>query len=169
MKIKYMLACIVFALIGWTGQAQNVNLKVAKGKFKPTVESLKQYKTPQWFADAKFGIWSHWGPVSVPGYIGNWNARQMYTQGTREYDYHVKTYGHPSEFGYKDIINLWKAVKFDPDYLMDLYVKAGAKYFISLLGSKEKLQWKLMDDGLAIEPVSVWPSKSAVTFKIKLK
>ena len=70
---------------------------IASGKFKPTWESLRQYRTPDWFRDAKFGIWAHWGPQSAPE-MGDWYARQMYIQG--QYDYHVKTYGHPSKFGY---------------------------------------------------------------------
>jgi alpha-L-fucosidase len=100
------------------------------GPFKPTVESLKQYKCPEWFRDAKFGIWAHWGPQAVP-MQGDWYARHMYAQGSEMYNYHVATYGHPSVFGYKDIIPLWKAEKWDADKLMALYKKAGARYFVS--------------------------------------
>ncbi|MGH2271762.1 alpha-L-fucosidase [Anaerohalosphaeraceae bacterium U12dextr] len=99
--------------------------------FNATWESLQQYQAPEWFRDAKFGIWAHWGPQAVPGQ-GDWYARRMYLQGDGAYNFHVKTYGHPSEFGYKDIIPLWKAEKWDPDYLMSLYKKAGAKYFVSM-------------------------------------
>ncbi len=99
--------------------------------FDATWESLQQYQAPEWFRDAKFGIWAHWGPQAVPGQ-GDWYARRMYLQGDGAYNYHVKTYGHPSEFGYKDIIPLWKAEKWDPDTLMSLYKKAGAKYFVSM-------------------------------------
>jgi alpha-L-fucosidase len=98
-------------------------------KFEANFDSLRNYECPAWFQDAKFGIWSHWGPQSVPMF-GDWYARHMYVQGTSQYNYHLRHYGHPSEFGYKDICALWKAEKFDPDYLMDLYVKAGAKYFV---------------------------------------
>ena len=104
---------------------------IAAGTFAPTVESLRQYQTPEWFRDAKFGIWAHWGPQAVPRQ-GDWYARQMYLQGHPQYEHHLKTYGHPSKFGYKDIIPLWKAEKWDPDALMALYVKAGAKYFVSM-------------------------------------
>ena len=110
---------------------QDHQLKVAPGRFKPTVESLKAYRTPEWFRDAKLGIWSHWGPQAVPR-RGDWYARFMYVPGHPHYDHHVKTYGHPSEFGYKDILPLWKAEKFDPDALMDRYAAAGAKYFVSM-------------------------------------
>lgn len=101
------------------------------GPFTPAVESLKRYQAPDWFRDAKFGIWSHWGPQAVPKQ-GDWYARFLYVPGHPHYDHHVKNYGHPSEFGYKDIIPLWKAEKFDPDALMDKYAAAGAKYFVSM-------------------------------------
>ncbi|HAX96094.1 MAG TPA: alpha-L-fucosidase [Prolixibacteraceae bacterium] len=91
--------------------------------------SLREYKCPKWFRNAKFGIWSHWGPQSVP-MAGDWYARNMYIQGTPQYNYHLRHYGHPSRFGYKDICAMWKAEKFDPDELMELYVKAGARYFV---------------------------------------
>jgi alpha-L-fucosidase len=103
---------------------------IAEGPFKPTWESLKEYRCPDWFRDAKFGIWAHWGPQAVPG-EGDWYARNMYIQGSAQYNYHVEHYGHPSKFGYKDIIPLWKAEKWDPDRLMALYKKAGARYFVS--------------------------------------
>ena len=96
-----------------------------------TPDTLEQYKTPEWFRDAKFGIWSHWGPQSVPR-DGDWYARNMYIPGTEQYNHHLKHYGHPSKTGYKDIIPLWKAEKFDPNALMKLYKAAGAKYFVSM-------------------------------------
>ena len=101
------------------------------GRFQPTVESLMQYKAPDWFRDAKFGIWAHWGPQAVAGQ-GDWYARFMYVPGHPHYDHHLKTYGHPSEKGYKDIIPLWTADKLDTEALMDRYVAAGAKYFVSM-------------------------------------
>ena len=96
--------------------------------FQPTWESLKQYRCPDWFRDAKLGIWAVWGPEAVP-MQGDWYARQMYEEGSPDYKYHVAHYGHPSKFGYKDLIPLWQAEKWDPDRLMALYQKAGAKYF----------------------------------------
>jgi len=103
--------------------------KIKSGPFQPTVDSLKNYICPDWFRDAKFGIWSHWGPQSVPTY-GDWYARHMYTEGHAQYYYHWRKYGHPSNFGYKDIIKLWKAENFDPAGLMNRYVESGAKYFV---------------------------------------
>lgn len=99
-------------------------------KFQGTFESLYQYAAPEWFRDAKFGIWSHWGPQSVPMF-GDWYARNMYIEGSQQYNYHIRHYGHPSEFGYKDICALWKAENFDPDALMAKFHKAGARYFMS--------------------------------------
>ncbi len=104
---------------------------IAPGPFQPTRQSLQNYRYPDWYRDAKFGIWAHWGPQSQPE-MGDWYARQMYIQGHKQNEYHVKTYGHPSKFGYKDVIPTWKAENFDPDYLVGLYKKAGAKYFVSM-------------------------------------
>jgi len=101
------------------------------GPFKPTDESFKQYQYPEWFRDAKFGIWAHWGPQAVPRQ-GDWYARKMYEEGSDDYKYHVAHYGHPSKFGYKNIIPLWKAERWNPKQLMKLYKKVGAKYFVSM-------------------------------------
>ncbi len=104
--------------------------EIESGPFAPTWESLRGFECPEWFRDAKLGIWSHWGPQCVPMY-GDWYARHMYIEGSAQYLHHWRVYGHPSKVGYKDIVPLWKAERFDPDALMDLYVKAGAKYFVA--------------------------------------
>ena len=101
------------------------------GSFRPNWESLKAYRYPDWFRDAKFGIWAHWSPQCVPEQ-GDWYARGMYVQGSSQYDYHVKTYGHPSQFGYKDICHLWHAENWNPEELIRLYAKTGARYFVAL-------------------------------------
>src|ERR1039458_2466441 len=106
-------------------------LTKAATPFEATRESLRQYQVPEWFRDAKFGIWAHWGPQSAAE-DGDWYARNMYMQGSEQYKYHVATYGHPSKFGFKDVIPTWKGYKFDPDHLVSLYKKAGAKYFVSM-------------------------------------
>jgi alpha-L-fucosidase len=111
--------------------AQLAGVEIQKGPFQATRESLKTYRAPEWFRDAKFGIWAHWGPQSAAEY-GDWYARNMYMQGSRQYKYHVERYGHPSKFGFKDIIPTWKGAKFDPEHLMELYKTAGAKYFVSM-------------------------------------
>lgn len=103
-----------------------------EGKFEPNWESLSQYgQAPEWFQDAKFGIWAHWGPQCQPEQ-GDWYARGMYDEGSHQYKWHVENYGHPSEFGFKDVINIWKAEKWDPERLMALYKKVGAQYFFTL-------------------------------------
>ena len=106
--------------------------KMKEGPYAPTWESLSQYgEAPDWFRNVKFGIWAHWGPQCQPEQ-GDWYAREMYMEGNRKYRWHVENYGHPSEFGFKDVINLWKADKWEPDKLMNLYYRAGARYFFTL-------------------------------------
>jgi alpha-L-fucosidase len=105
---------------------------IAPGPFGPNWDSLTaNYKCPEWFRDAKLGIWAHWGPQCVPG-EGDWYARSMYLQGHKQYDAHVAAYGHPSEFGFMEIDNLWKAERWNPDELLQLFVEAGARYFVAM-------------------------------------
>jgi alpha-L-fucosidase len=106
--------------------------RIAAGPFQPTWESLAgQYRYPAWFRDAKFGIWAHWSAQCVPEQ-GDWYARRIYQQGDAHNLYHVKTYGHPTKFGFMEINNLWKAERWEPEKLMALYKRAGAKYFFAL-------------------------------------
>jgi alpha-L-fucosidase len=117
------------AVAGATGLPASHAAPVA---FKPTWDSLVDgYSTPDWFRDAKFGIWAHWSAQCVPE-MGDWYARSMYLQGNWHYDHHVKTYGHPTKVGFMEMQNRWKAENWDPEALMDLYARAGAKYFVSL-------------------------------------
>lgn len=103
-----------------------------EGPFLPTWESLaNQYQTPEWFRDAKFGIWAHWGPQCEPEQ-GDWYARNMYMEGSEQYKHHLKEYGPQSKVGFKDIIHRWKAEDFDPDKLVGFYKENGAKYFMAL-------------------------------------
>jgi alpha-L-fucosidase len=104
---------------------------VASGKFQPTWQSLKQYQTPQWFRDAKFGIWAHWGPQCQPE-DGDWYARGMYQTGSAQHRFHTNHYGSPLDFGFKDVIREWHAENWDPEKLMELYKRAGAQYFFAL-------------------------------------
>ena len=108
----------------------SLETKIVAGPFEPTFESLRSHECPAWFRDAKLGIWSHWGAQSVPMY-GDWYAGNMYIEGSDQYRYHLRHYGHPSQFGYKDLVQLWKAERFHPEELMSLYVDAGAKYFVA--------------------------------------
>jgi len=127
------MVCVLLAGALWAaneGQTK-LNLPIAPGPFKPQFESFTQYQCPEWFRDAKLGMWAHWGPQAVP-MMGDWYAKHMYVQGHRQYEHHLQTYGHSTTHGYKDIIPLWKAEKWDPDRLMALYKKAGARYFVSM-------------------------------------
>lgn len=99
--------------------------------FNPTWDSLASYKVPDWFRDAKFGMWAHWGPQCQPE-RGDWYAREMYMEGSDKYKFHLEKYGHPSKFGFKDVINEWKAEKWDPEAIVSLYKKTGARYFMAL-------------------------------------
>ncbi len=104
---------------------------IAKGPFDGTRESLKAYKIPEWFRDAKFGMWAHWGPQSAAE-DGDWYARNIYIQDSPQYKFHVDHYGHPSKAGFRAVIPTWRASDFDPGYLVSMYRKAGAKYFVSM-------------------------------------
>ncbi len=140
--MKKILATIM--LMSCCASYAQDSLPMDEGKFIPTDSSLEQYEYPEWFVDAKFGIWAVWGPMSVPRQ-GDWYARNMYIQDVfdnktkkmtgvpnPDYTYHLEHYGHPSKVGFKDIIPLWKAENFDADKLMKIYKKAGAKYFATI-------------------------------------
>lgn len=126
-----------------------LNEPIAAGPFKPTWESLQNYQTPEWYRNAKFGMWAHWGPQCQPE-AGDWYARGMYQEGSWQYKIHLQKYGHPSKFGFKDVINVWKAEHWDPEELVSLYKSAGAQYFMALANhhdnfdlfdSKYQKQW----------------------------
>jgi len=112
------------------GMISDGDFSIREGNFLPSYESLRKFECPEWFKDAKFGIWSHWGPQSVPMF-GDWYGYNMYMEGSPQYLYHQRVYGHQSQFGYKDVIKLWKAENFDPAALAETYAKAGAKFIVS--------------------------------------
>lgn len=144
--------------------------------FTSDIESFRNYRYPDWFRDAKFGIWAHWGPQAVPRQ-GDWYARKMYESDirnrqtneptgkpSREYLYHVEHYGHPSKFGYKDIIPLWKAERWNPEQLMALYKKVGARYFVSMATHHDNFflwdskihRWNSVQMGPMKDVVGLW-------------
>ena len=132
--------CLIWLLSGVvvTIMAQRYQVPVADdsetmqvGQYEPTWQSLMTHETPEWFRNAKFGIWAHWGPQCVEG-SGDWMARQMYMEGTPKYKYHVEHYGHPSEVGFKDILPLFKAERWEPEKLVERYKRCGAQYFFVL-------------------------------------
>jgi alpha-L-fucosidase len=139
-------------------------LSITPGPFTNTRASLQAYTTPDWFADAKFGIWAHWGPQSAIG-DGDWYARLMYIEGSDQYEYHRKRFGPQSKTGYKDLIPLFTADRWDPEHLMDLYQRAGAKYFFSmgvhhdgydLWNSKYQPRWNSVTSGPRKDVVGIW-------------
>ncbi len=103
---------------------------IQNGPFEDNWESLQKYEVPRWYRDAKFGIFIHWGVFSVPAFGNEWYPRNMYRKGKPEYEHHIKTYGAQKEFGYQDLIPLFKAEKFDAEKWMDLFKKAGARYVV---------------------------------------
>ena len=100
------------------------------GAFRPDWESLRAYEPPEWYKDAKFGIFIHWGVYSVPAFGSEWYPRDMLRPGSEEYKHHVDTYGAPDKFGYKDFIPMFKAEHFDPAAWARLFKEAGAKYVV---------------------------------------
>ncbi|MDQ2666904.1 MAG: alpha-L-fucosidase, partial [Gemmatimonadota bacterium] len=110
----------------------------AAADFQPSFASLSQYQTPDWFRDAKFGMWAHWGPQCVPEQ-GDWYARRMYQEGDRDYVAHVARYGHPSRSGFKDVIHQWRAEEWRPDDLVALYKQTGARYFMALANHHDNM------------------------------
>jgi alpha-L-fucosidase len=101
-----------------------------QGQFRPDWESLQKYEVPEWYKDAKFGIFIHWGVYSVPAFGNEWYPRNMYVEGSPEYKHHVATYGQQDKFGYKDFIPNFKADHFDPAAWAELFRKSGAKYVV---------------------------------------
>ncbi|HET7733481.1 MAG TPA: alpha-L-fucosidase, partial [Paludibacter sp.] len=113
--------------------------KMATGSFQPTWESLSQFnEAPEWYQNAKFGIWAHWGPQCQPEQ-GDWYARFMYFSGTTQFNWHASNYGNQSTFGFKDVINTWKAQSWNPDSLVHLYKNAGAEYFFAMANHHDNL------------------------------
>jgi alpha-L-fucosidase len=138
-------------------------LPVDPGPYQPTETSLKQYRYPDWFRDAKFGIWAHWGPQAVPRH-GDWYARELYEEGSSDYKDHLERYGHPGRYGYKDIIPLWRAERWDAEKLMALYKKTGAKYFVSMGSHHDNFflwnsgihRWNAVNMGPHKDVVGIW-------------
>ena len=130
------LSFAILATSGFTSESAPTvcfaNEAVGGDRFKPTWESLAKHETPEWFRDAKFGIYTHWGPVTVgaedgPGGV-QWYGRNMYIPNSPTFKYHRKRFGDQHQFGYKDIVPLFKAEKFDADGWAELFAASGAKF-----------------------------------------
>jgi len=133
------------------------------GKFVPTWESLKQYgEAPEWYQDAKFGIWAHWGPQCQPEQ-GDWFARFMYFAGSQR-NWFTSAYGSATNLGFKEVINSWKAESWQPDSIVKLYKNAGAKYFFALGNHHDNLdlwdskyqQWNTVNVGPKKDIIDGW-------------
>jgi len=138
MKFVKLLVLPLAVLLSSTSckqkETENKGEAQETAKYTADWESLKQHETPEWFLDAKFGIYCHWGPYSVPEFESEWYAHWMYVNKDNPeardgkasifYDHHVKTYGPLNEFGYKDFIPMFKAENFDPAAWADLFQKA---------------------------------------------
>lgn len=109
---------------------KHIEQTIEKGPYQDNWESLTSFQIPSWFQKAKFGIFIHWGLFSVPAFNNEWYSRNMYVQGSPEFEHHIKTYGHHNEFGYKDFIPLFQAEKFNADSWVSLFKEAGAKYIV---------------------------------------
>ena len=101
-----------------------------EGPFQPDWQSLANYQAPDWYRDAKFGIFIHWGLYSVPAYGNEWYPREMYLEGSSINKHHVATYGLLTQFGYKDFIPMFKAEHFDPQAWAKLFKDSGARYVV---------------------------------------
>ncbi len=138
------LLTVTFFIACHNNQKSLDNVSSSFSEYEENWESLKKYQVPEWFRDAKFGIFIHWGVYSVPAFGSEWYPRLMYMDSavwnaefelqrkgpSAVYTHHVQTYGHPGEFGYKDFIPLFKAENFNADAWLDIFVKAGAKYIV---------------------------------------
>lgn len=132
MKKHFPKPTILILFSAWMISCQSPTEKndssVPADHYKATWASVKTHETPDWFRDAKFGIYFHWGPYSVPAHKTEWYSHYMYVKDHPINKYHVETYGPLSEFGYKDFIPMFTASKFDAEQWVDLFVRAGAKF-----------------------------------------
>lgn len=129
MNKRSLLTALVAASMA--ANAQKGNVPVGTGQFTTAWESLDAWECPEWFKDAKFGIWAHWGP-QCQAEAGDWYARFMYYEGSGQNQWHYEHFGDPDVFGFKDVCNAWKAQNWNPDALVELYKSVGARYFMAL-------------------------------------
>ncbi len=122
---------LLLTAITISANVQKADVALKTGPFGNEWESLSAWECPEWFKDAKFGIWAHWGP-QCQAEAGDWYARFMYYEGSGAYNWHVSHFGNPKNFGLKELCNAWKADKWDPQELVSLYKSVGARYFMVL-------------------------------------
>lgn len=103
---------------------------IQNGKYQDNWDSLSNYQVPDWYQKLKFGLFLHWGLYSVPAFSNEWYSRNMYIQGSSEFEHHRNVYGEHKNFGYKDFIPLFRAEQFDPAVWAELFLQTGAQYVI---------------------------------------
>jgi alpha-L-fucosidase len=139
-------------------------LPIAVGPYPADWKGLSQiYTVPDWWRESKFGAWSHWDPQSMPEQ-GDWYARWMYVEGSPHYKHHLGHFGHPSEYGYKDICHNWEIDQWNPNELMDLYVEMGARYFMAMGVHHDNFDcydskyqpWNSVNVGPKVDIVGAW-------------
>ncbi|SOD91490.1 alpha-L-fucosidase [Streptomyces sp. Ag109_G2-15] len=113
-----------------TDVLNTVDQTLGEGPFGASWESLSRYQVPDWYRDAKFGIFIHWGPYCVPAFGNEWYPRNMYIPGSPEYEHHREVYGPQDKVGYKDLIPKLTGENFDPDAWAALFREAGAQYVV---------------------------------------
>jgi alpha-L-fucosidase len=173
LKTSALVAGAGLAAAPWLSRALGAGVSsgggpyaIAPGPFEPTWESLEQhYQLPDWYRNAKFGIWMHWGPQCQPG-DGDWYAKYMYDQERPQYQFHLKKYGHPSKFGFKDVIHEWQAEKWEPAALVERFKGAGAKFLVSMANHHDNFDnfnskyqpWNSVKVGPKKDIVGTWAS-----------
>ena len=171
MNCKYFWMVVVLVLTAVETAAQDsVNiwnlppLSIEQGRYTADWHNLsRQYNTPEWWREAKFGAWSHWDPQSMAE-DGDWYSRGMYMEGHPQAIFHREHFGHPSEYGYKELCRDWKTDLWDPEDLMELYIKMGARYFLALGNHHDNFDcwdsryqpWNAVNVGPHQDIVGIW-------------
>ena len=168
MKRKTILAVAMLLCIADASVAKiRVNkpkkdVAVQTGQYEPDWDNLAAWSCPEWFRDAKFGIWAHWDP-QCQAEAGDWYAREMYYPGWKQ-DWHKSHFGDPKDYGYKELCRDWKADKWNPEELISLYKSAGARYFMAMGNHHDNFdcwdspyqEWNSMNVGPMRDIVGGW-------------
>ena len=130
MRKLFFVQCLLLVALCVSAQE---DVPVQTGQYEPTWENLSAWECPQWFRDAKFGVWAHWDP-QCEAEDGDWYARSMYGRDSHQWNTFRNIFGAPPSktLGYKDLCDHWKADKWDPEALIQLYADMGAKYFMTM-------------------------------------
>ena len=168
--MKSLIIALLLMSPAPTGDIWNLPpLKPETGRYTQEWNNLsRNYNVPEWWREAKFGAWSHWDPQSAPE-DGDWYSRGMYQEGREQYRYHLEHYGHPSEYGYKDICNDWNIDLWDPEDLMQLYIRMGARYFVAMGNHHDNFDcwdsayqpWNSVNVGPHKDIVGIWKEVAA--------